>query len=302
MPPEQGPDRARLEFLLAVVLPASLAAAAVVLTANADVAEVEHPNSAAVLARLAETLPATDAPTARLAHLTGLPDEDEAASTPLARLEGLAGEGVAGRGEPTGPADLPDEYASAATRLANLAGLPPEKAAAATPLRPMAARQGEAALGAEPLESPAGGIRPAPPARIAIPAAGVDAPVQRVASVDDALEIPPVGRAGWFDGGARPGEPGRAVLIGHLDSREGPGLFARVPKLPPGAPIAVTDRRGDVHRFRAVGGSQVKKEDFPTEYVYGHSDRPVLVLITCGGPYTKGEGYRDNVLLYARSA
>ena len=186
--------------------------------------------------------------------------------------------------------------------LARLAGMPTEDAALGTPLRPVAARPGEAELGAERLESPAGGIRPAPPARIAIPAAGVDAPVQPVATVDDTLETPPVGRAGWFDGGARPGEPGRAVLIGHLDSRDGPGLFARVPNLPPGTPIAVTDRRGQVHRFRAVGGSQVKKEDFPAAYVYGHSDRPALVLITCGGPYEKGGGYRDNVLLYARAA
>jgi hypothetical protein len=35
--------------------------------------------------------------------------------------------------------------------------------------------------------------------------------------------------------------------------------------------------------------------------VYGSSSRPVLVLITCGGPYTEGSGYRDNVIVYARS-
>jgi Sortase domain len=194
-----------------------------------------------------------------------------------------------------------DHSRSPAT-LARLAGLPTEEAAQATPLRPLAARAGEAELGAERLESPAGGIRPAPPARIAIPAAGVAAPVQPVASVDDALEVPSVRSAGWFDGGARPGEPGRAVVIGHLDTRDGPGLFARVPNLPPGTRITVTDRRGQVHPFRVVGGSQVKKKEFPAAYVYGHSDRPVLVLITCGGPYAKGEGYRDNVLLYARAA
>ena len=234
MPSDRGPDRTRLELLLAAVLPALLAAGAVVLTAPDRAPEVEQPRSPSVLARLAE-LPATDA-------------------------------------------------------------------AAATPLRPLSPREGEAALGAEPLESPAGGIRPAEPARIAIPAAGVDALVQPVASVNDALEIPVVARAGWFEGGARPGEPGRAVIIGHLDSRDGPGLFARVPKLPPGTSITVTDRRGDLHEFRVVGGSRVKKEDFPAEYVYGHSDRPVLVLVTCGGRYEKGEGYRENVLLYARSA
>jgi hypothetical protein len=92
------------------------------------------------------------------------------------------------------------------------------------------------------------------------------------------------------------------VIAGHLDSVDGAGLFARVPHLPPGTAIAVTDARGGVHDFRVVGGSQVAKEDFPTSYVYGHSDRPVLVLVTCAGPFEEGEGYRDNVLLYARAA
>jgi sortase (surface protein transpeptidase) len=110
-----------------------------------------------------------------------------------------------------------------------------------------------------------------------------------------------VGVAGWFSGGPRPGERGRAVVIGHLDRRRGPGLFARVPRLRPGAPITITDRAGDVHRFRVVGGAQVKKDRFPTGEVYGRAARPVLVLVTCGGPFRRGHGYRDNVLVYARA-
>jgi hypothetical protein len=46
----------------------------------------------------------------------------------------------------------------------------------------------------------------------------------------------------------------------------------------------------------------VRKRRFPTEAVYGPSSNPVLVLVTCGGPFKKGRGYRDNVLVYARSA
>jgi hypothetical protein len=174
--------------------------------------------------------------------------------------------------------------------------------AEATPLRPLSPRAGSAELGVRRLEAVDGGIRPAPPARIAIPAAGVDAPVQRVATREGTLQVPAVGTAGWFSGGPRPGEPGRAVVIGHLDSREGPGPFARVPKLRPSTPITVTDGRGAVHRFRVVGGAQVRKEDFPAKDVYGHSDRPVLVLVTCGGPFDRKKGYRDNVLVYARAA
>jgi sortase (surface protein transpeptidase) len=115
-----------------------------------------------------------------------------------------------------------------------------------------------------------------------------------------AIEVPELGRAGWVNVGPRPGEPGRAVIIGHLDTHSGPGLFARVPKLRRGREIAVVDARGGVHRYEVVGSAQVKKRSFPAKAVYGPSRRPVLVLITCGGPYRPGRGYRDNVLVYAR--
>ena len=114
--------------------------------------------------------------------------------------------------------------------------------------------------------------------------------------------MPDVGTAGWYSGGPRPGEQGRAIVIGHLDTRKGPGLFARVPELPPGTAVAVTDRRGGVHRYRVVGGAQVAKDRFPARHVYGAADAPVLVLITCGGDYDPDSGYEDNVLLYARAA
>jgi hypothetical protein len=64
----------------------------------------------------------------------------------------------------------------------------------------------------------------------------------------------------------------------------------------------VLDRQGHSHRYNVVGGAQVRKDRFPARSVYGHADAPVLVLITCGGPYRPGRGYRDNVLLYARAA
>ncbi len=146
------------------------------------------------------------------------------------------------------------------------------------------------------------GRRPAPPARISIPSAGIQAVVEPVAARNGVMRVPDVGRAGWYEAGPRPGETGRSVIIGHLDRSRGPGLFARVPSLDPGAVIAVTDRRGDHHRYEVVGTAQVKKDHFPAEQVYGGAAAPVLVLVTCGGPFDEDEGYRDNVLLFARAA
>lgn len=193
---------------------------------------------------------------------------------------------------------------AAAPALAQLAELTPAAALPSEPRRllPVIATEGRSGVAPPALEPLAGGIRPAPPARIRIPAARVDATVQPVAAGREGIAVPPVGRAGWLEGGPRPGEAGRSVVIGHLDGRRGPGLFAHVPRLPPGTPIEVTDRRGEVRRFHVVGSTRIEKARFPEAAVYGGAPAPVLVLITCGGPYRPGKGYRDNVLVYARAA
>lgn len=198
----------------------------------------------------------------------------------------------------------PDRVAGgSAAQLARKAERPRTIGPGATrTLRPILARRGRSGVQSIPLEGIEGGVRPAPPQRISIPDAGVETVIDPVGTRKGEIEVPELGRAGWFQGGPRPGEPGRAVMIGHLDTRRGPGLFARVPSVPVGAAVVVTDRRGEVHSFEVVGRTQVRKDRFPTSEVYGSASRPVLVLVTCGGPYSEGRGYRDNVLLYARAA
>ena len=144
--------------------------------------------------------------------------------------------------------------------------------------------------------------RPGKPLGISIPAAGVQGPVDPIRAVGGQLEIPAAGRAGWFSGGPRPGEPGRAVIVSHVDSQAGPALFASLQTLRRRTRILVEDHRGGIHRFRLVRRRQVEKSRFRRELVYAPSPRRTLVLITCGGPFTPGEGYRDNVILYARAA
>jgi hypothetical protein len=170
------------------------------------------------------------------------------------------------------------------------------------PLVPVVERAGRPQLAEHPNASGAASTRPAPPAWISIPRAGVDAPMDSLGASSTGLEVPDLGRAGWWSGGPRPGEDGRAVVVGHLDSRDGPDVFARVPDLHDGDVIVVRDARGDYHHYAVVGVTRVEKAAFPTADVYGPAARPVLVLITCGGPYDEALGhYRDNVLVYARA-
>ena len=144
--------------------------------------------------------------------------------------------------------------------------------------------------------------RPAPPARIRIPAIGVDARVVRV-GLDraGALEVPRSWvEAGWYAHAPRPGEPGPAVIVGHVDSTSGPAVFYRLGALHGGAAVRVARRDGSVARFRVQRVERWSKADFPTRRVYGATRRPTLRLITCGGAFDGSTGhYTDNTIVYA---
>jgi hypothetical protein len=203
---------------------------------------------------------------------------------------------------PAAPAGLRAADTSAPRLLSRAAEIP---APVGVPsLHPIVIRDGRAALGRNAAVAVHAPQRPAPPAQISIRSVGLSAavvPVKATPSGD--LGVPPPGRAGWYDGGARPGEPGRSVLIGHVDDLAGRlAAFGRIANVKDGAQIKVTDARGRVLAFDVVGRAQVRKSAFPSRDVYGASNRPVLVLITCGGPWLgRGRGYRDNILVYARA-
>ena len=144
--------------------------------------------------------------------------------------------------------------------------------------------------------------RAALPERLRIPALGVDAPVGPVGKAPDGtVEVPTRWEdVGWFDGGARPGEDGPAVLLGHVDSKAGPAVFARLPSAPPGTVVEVVGQGGEVSRWRVDRVEQHPKTRFPTEAVYLPALRPELRLVTCGGAFDRATGhYVDNVVVYA---
>lgn len=143
------------------------------------------------------------------------------------------------------------------------------------------------------------------PVRLRIPAAGVDARLEELGrAADKSIELPSKPElAGWFDGGPRPGQPGPAVIIGHVDWESGPAVFLRLAELQPGAEVLVDRADGSTATFRVTRRQQVAKVAFPTDEVYAPDLAPSLRLITCGGSFDRGTGsYRDNVIVYAAPA
>jgi len=50
--------------------------------------------------------------------------------------------------------------------------------------------------------------------------------------------------AGWYAPGPRPGDPGSAVILGHVDSDRGPAVFYRLGELRPGDQLTVSGADG----------------------------------------------------------
>lgn len=141
----------------------------------------------------------------------------------------------------------------------------------------------------------------AEPMHVVIPAIGVDTALVRLElDQDGRLEVPRnPDHAGWWSGGAAPGAPGPAVIAGHVDSLAGPAAFHRLRELRPGDEVVVVGTEGSV-TFQVDAVEQHPKDDFPTESVYGGTDRRTLRLITCGGAFDRDVGhYDDNVIVYA---
>jgi hypothetical protein len=147
--------------------------------------------------------------------------------------------------------------------------------------------------------------RPALPRQIAIPRIGLHARIVKVGLTPDrALDVPADGSVtGWWKGGSRPGEPGPAVIDGHVDSRSGPAVFFRLGALHAGDTIHIRRADGSAVLFTVRRVVRYSKSRFPTGAVYGATKRSTLRLITCSGDFDRTSGhYRDNTVVYASLA
>jgi hypothetical protein len=139
------------------------------------------------------------------------------------------------------------------------------------------------------------------PTSIAIPAIGVHAPIVAVGlQANGAMQLPNPDQVGWYTLGPRPGAPGPAVLVGHVDDHTGPAVFFRLRQLRPGDQILIGQSDGTTSRFLVGRLEQHPKTALPTNRIWTTARRPLLRLITCGGSFNQTtRHYRDNLIVYA---
>jgi hypothetical protein len=141
------------------------------------------------------------------------------------------------------------------------------------------------------------------PTRIVLPS-GEQAPVlPSGVQPDGSLVIPErPDVVGWWDGGARAGDPmGSLVIAGHVDSRRyGLGVLAEIKRLQQGAVLEL--RSGNQRlRYRVYRAVQVNQQSLAQDDEFFRQDSAHrLVVITCGGPFDQTRHrYRDNYIVMA---
>ena len=137
------------------------------------------------------------------------------------------------------------------------------------------------------------------PVELQIPAVHIDAPIWQVGEDDDGgMESPWSDTAvGWFAPGFVPGQPGNAVIAGHVDWVDHAAVFYFLKNLAPGDQVNMTMDDGSVLTFAVDEVDQYDDGDTPMDQIFGSSDQPHLNLITCGGVFDHSTHNYDHRLV-----
>ena len=140
------------------------------------------------------------------------------------------------------------------------------------------------------------------PTRVVIADLGVDAAVLP-AGVNGRgeLDVPPDAKSlVWYRHGPSPGEPGSAVIAGHLDWRGVLGTFRDLAEAPVGGTVSVGYDDGSSRTFAIVAVELVDKPAAAVNGTFASDGDPVLRLVTCGGEFDDAVNrYRSNVVVTA---
>ena len=153
-----------------------------------------------------------------------------------------------------------------------------------------------------------------PPPTVALPVAARSAPVQlRIPAIALTVSLSTLGlnlngtvqvptdiqQPGWYKLGPSPGQEGSAVILGHVDSYQGPAVFFKLRSLVAGDAVDVSLADGVIAQFKVTSVAMYLKTDFPTQAVYASHGISALQLVTCGGVFDTQSGhYLSNLIVY----
>jgi LPXTG-site transpeptidase (sortase) family protein len=176
--------------------------------------------------------------------------------------------------------------------LCLLAAAIPDGGLAATALVPFAAASAPVAV--QPAVTDGGSTAPAPaavavnpsPVRLVIPRIAVDATVESRGLDAGRNMLTPADYhdVAWYNLGPAPGQPGNALLNGHVDWWTGSAVFTRLSELRAGDRVIVV--RGDGTRLTfKVTARRVVAANARVAALFAPSRVATLTLITCTGAW-----------------
>ncbi len=157
---------------------------------------------------------------------------------------------------------------------------------------------------------PAGAIQPA---RLSIPAIGVDTPVETRGTVRyenpftgemvDGYGVPEsMETTSWWSDGPQPGSGQMAVILGHQQAAGG-AVFDRLHTLSPGDEVTLRDAAGAELRLQVLGEPITgldKATSALADTLNGHPAEADVALVTCGGEFVEDAGTStDNTVVFA---
>lgn len=140
------------------------------------------------------------------------------------------------------------------------------------------------------------------PLELTIPAISLTVSLSTLGlNADGTVQVPTdVQQPGWYHLGPSPGEIGSAVILGHVDSTQGPGVFFKLPTLVAGDVIDVGLADGVTAQFKVTSVATYLKANFPDQAVYTSDGHSTLQLVTCGGNFDTTTGhYLSNIVVSA---
>ncbi|MCU1685632.1 MAG: class sortase [Amycolatopsis sp.] len=187
----------------------------------------------------------------------------------------------------------------ASVALAGCSSSDPAAAPAAAP-----AAGDNAAAADAPVTKPFSGLRPT---RVRVPKIGADSSLISIAlDASGNIAVPSANKpmqAAWYQLSPVPGNVGPAIILGHVDGNKQEGVFFNLKKLAAGDEILVDRSDGKQEKFVVDHKTEVPKDNFPQDAVFGNTTKPQLRLITCGGVFDHAaHSYQDNIVVYANLA
>lgn len=141
------------------------------------------------------------------------------------------------------------------------------------------------------------------PVRICIPSVRLSAKVVPVGlQRDGRLGVPKSSEvAGYYEDGVQLGEPGNALIAGHVDDYKGPGIFYPLKKVKPGSFVLLFDAKDNVLIYRVEQNESYFTKDAPLDRIFGDTNEYRLNLITCTGIYNRSKKeHEQRLVIYTR--